>query len=214
MNRYFDSTLLKPESNVSEIEKLCREALQYEFAAVCVPPCYVKLANNILKGSNVNMATVIGFPLGNTTTDSKVFETKNAIKNGANEIDMVMNIGLFKSGNYDSVKSDIKSVVDAAHESNAIVKVILETCLLSDEEIIKACNISIEAGAEFVKTSTGFNFSGAEVRIVKLMKDTIGDRGKVKAAGGIRDLDTAKAMIQAGADRLGCSCAKKIMEAL
>lgn len=242
MNKYFDSTLLKPEATPEQIEKLCFDALRYNFAAVCIPPCYVSMSKNILKDSDVKVCTVIGFPLGNNTTESKVFETKNAIKNGADEIDMVMNIGMFKSKNYEKVKSDIRSVINAAksigglddselrasntyhmefdenrnskNSSSIITKVILETCLLTEDEIMTACKIAVDAGADFVKTSTGFNKKGADTNTVALMKSVVKGKAKVKAAGGIRDLEKAEEMIAAGADRLGCSSASEIMDEL
>lgn len=212
INKYFDSTLLKPEATASQIIDLCEEADKNSFCAVCVNPCYVPLAHATLLDSDVKIATVIGFPLGADTTEAKVFETVQACDHGADEIDMVMNIGAFKSGDYDYVGTEIEKVVAAAAEGNAIVKVILEICLLSNEEIVTACMIAKDSGAAFVKTSTGFNSQGATVSAVKLMRKTVGDLIGVKAAGGIRDLKTAINMIDAGADRLGCSSCTKIME--
>lgn len=212
MNKYFDSTLLKPEATADQIRALCREAKEYHFAAVCVNPCYVSLAAEELAGSDVDIATVIGFPLGASTTQIKVAETADAITNGATEIDMVMNIGAFKSGDEDAVRRDIAAVVLTADAHP--VKVILETCLLTDDEIVRACNLAKAAGAAFVKTSTGFNSGGATPEAVALMRQTVGPDMGVKAAGGIRDLATARAMIDAGANRLGCSACKKIMEEL
>jgi deoxyribose-phosphate aldolase len=206
-----DHTLLKPEATKEMIEKLCNEAKKYGFAAVCVNPYYVKISKEFLEGSKVKVATVIGFPLGANTKEVKAFETKNAIENGASEVDMVINIGAMKNRDYDVVKKDIEAVVEAAKDS-AIVKVIIETCLLTDEEKIKACELSKEAGADFVKTSTGFSTGGATVNDVKLMKKTIGDSLKIKASGAIRDYETAKAMIEAGASRIGASASIKIVE--
>jgi len=211
LNKYFDSTLLKPEVTADQIVALCKEAIRYDFYAVCVNPCYVPLAAATLQNSDVNVATVIGFPLGTTTTDVKAFETAEACRNGADEIDMVMNVGAFKSGDFDYVSNEIERVVASASAGGAIVKVILEICLLNDEEIISACELAKTAGAEFVKTSTGFNSGGATAAAVKLMRDTVGETIGVKAAGGIRDLATAMTMIEAGADRLGCSACAKIM---
>ena len=206
-----DHTLLKPEATKEMIEKLCNEAKKYGFAAVCVNPYYVNMSKKFLEGSKVKVATVIGFPLGANTKEVKAFETKNAIENGASEVDMVINIGAMKNRDYDVVKKDIEAVVEAAKDS-AIVKVIIETCLLTDEEKIKACELSKEAGADFVKTSTGFSTGGATVNDVKLMKKTIGDSLKIKASGAIRDYETAKAMIEAGASRIGASASIKIVE--
>ena len=206
-----DHTLLKPEATKEMIEKLCNEAKKYGFAAVCVNPYYVNMSKKFLEGSKVKVATVIGFPLGANTKEVKAFETKNAIENGADEVDMVINIGAMKNRDYDVVKGDIEAVVEAA-KGRAIVKVIIETCLLTDEEKIKACELSKEAGADFVKTSTGFSTGGATVNDVKLMKKTIGDSLKIKASGAIRDYETAKAMIEAGASRIGASASIKIVE--
>ncbi len=212
LNKYFDHTLLKPEATEDDIKKLCEEALKYDFYSVCVNTCYVETCANILKDSDVKIAAVVGFPLGTCTTPTKVFETEEACCRGASEVDMVLNVGKFKSGDYDFCEKDIRDVVKAAGEYNAIVKVILETCLLSDEEIVKACEISKAAGAQFVKTSTGFNSAGATAHHVKLMKDTVGDELEVKASGGIRDYDTTMAMIEAGADRIGASAGVAVME--
>ncbi len=206
-----DHTLLKPETTREMIETLCNEAKKYEFAAVCVNPYYVKMAKELLKGSKVKVATVIGFPLGANTKEVKALETKAAIEDGADEVDMVINIGAMKNKDYDIVREDIKAVVEAAKDK-AIVKVIIETCLLTDEEKVKACELSKEAHADFVKTSTGFSTGGATVDDVKLMKKTIGDSLKIKASGGIRDYETAKAMIEAGASRIGASASVKIVE--
>lgn len=207
-----DHTLLKPDATSSMIESLCREAIENNFYAVCVNPCFVKFAKDLLKGSNVKVATVIGFPLGANTKEVKAFETEDAIKNGADEVDMVINIGALKNKDYDLVKEDIKSVVEAA--KGKIVKVIIETCLLTDDEKKKACELALEAGAHFVKTSTGFSSGGATVEDVKLMKSVVGDKMGIKASGGIRDLETARKMIEAGATRLGTSSGVKIAKEL
>lgn len=204
-----DHTMLKPDATKDMIEELCKEAMENKFAAVCVNPCYVKLCKDILKNSDVKVATVIGFPLGANTKEVKAFETMDAIKNGADEVDMVINIGALKIKNYELVKEDIEEVVKAAKDK-AVVKVIIETCLLTDEEKIKACEIAMIAGADFVKTSTGFSTGGATVDDVKLMKSIVGDKLEVKASGGVRDIDSAKKMIEAGATRLGTSSGVKI----
>lgn len=206
-----DHTLLKPDSSKEAIILLCEEAKRYEFAAVCVNPSYISLCKELLKDSDVKIATVVGFPLGANTKETKAFETLDAIKNGAQEIDMVINIGALKDKDYNLVLEDIKGVVEAAKE-RAIVKVILETCLLTDEEKKKACEISLEAGADFVKTSTGFSTGGATIEDVQLMKSIVGNKMEVKASGGIRDIETANKMIEAGATRLGTSSGIKIVE--
>lgn len=206
-----DHTLLKPEATEEMIENLCKEAKENGFAAVCVNPFYVKKAKELLEGTEVKVATVVGFPLGANVKEVKAFEAKKAIEDGADEIDMVINIGALKNGDYEIVKEDIKAVVDEA-KGKAIVKVIIETCLLTDEEKIKACELAKEAGAHYVKTSTGFNKAGATVEDVKLMKETIGENMKIKASGGIRDYETAKAMIDAGASRIGASSSTKIIQ--
>lgn len=213
LNKYFDHTLLKPEARLEQIEKLCREALEYDFYAVCVNSCYVGTCSDLLKGSDVKVAAVVGFPLGACTTASKVFETEEACKDGAKEIDMVLNVGVFKDGRYDYIREDIREVVNAAAQYGAIVKVILETCLLDSAEIEEACRLSVEAGAQFVKTSTGFGSGGATAEDVALMKKTVGPAVEVKASGGIRDYETVMAMIEAGADRIGASASVAVMEA-
>jgi|SRR5690554_5260254 len=206
-----DHTLLKPEATEEEIKKLCEEAVQYKFASVCINPCYVALCRDLLKDSGVKVCTVIGFPLGATTSEVKKFEAEQAIKNGAEEIDMVINVGQLKQGNYDYVFNDIKMVADAAHKSNALCKVIIETALLTDDEKIKACLISKKAGADFVKTSTGFSKGGATIADVVLMKYIVGAETGVKASGGIRSKEDAEAMIANGADRIGASASVKIV---
>ena len=203
LNKYIDHTLLKPEATKTQIENLCKEAIKYDFASVCVNPTHVAYCAKLLKNSDVKVCTVIGFPLGSNTTETKVFETKNAIENGADEIDMVINIGALKDKNYNFVKEDIESVVKAANSK--LVKVILETCLLTEEEVKEACKLSQEARADYVKTSTGFSKSGASVEMVKIMYDTVHDTMKVKASGGVRTYDDAIKMIEAGASRIGTS---------
>lgn len=207
-----DHTLLKPETTLNHIHELCDEALTYRFASVCVNPVWVKYCAERLQRSTVKVCTVVGFPLGATTTVSKVVETAEAIEDGATEIDMVLNIGGLKSGKLELVEADIAAVVQAS-ESQALVKVILETGLLTDEEKRIACRLSKKAGAAFVKTSTGFAGSGATTHDVSLMRDTVGPDMGVKASGGIRDLETAQAMIKAGATRIGASASVAIVEA-
>ena len=213
LNKYFDHTLLKPEATGEQIDKLCQEALEWDFYSVCVNSCYVARCTDYLMGSDVKVAAVVGFPLGAATSASKAFETEEACMDGAREIDMVLNVGKFKSFDYDYVRDDIKAVVVAAEKYGAIVKVILETCLLTDEEIVEACKLAKESGASFVKTSTGFNTAGATPEHVALMRETVGDTIGVKASGGIRDLETALKMIESGADRLGASSSVAIMQA-
>jgi deoxyribose-phosphate aldolase len=209
MAKMIDHTNLNATATVDDIKQLCEEALEYQFASVCVNPIYVPLATKLLEESSVKVCTVIGFPLGASTTETKAFETKNAIKNGAQEVDMVMNVGAFKSGAYDLVRSDIKAVKDATKSSgvtsDVIVKVILETCYLSDDEIVKACEIVKDVGADFVKTSTGFGTAGAEEEKVSLMRKTVGRDIGVKASGGIKNFEQALSMLDAGANRLGAS---------
>lgn len=211
-NKYFDHTLLKPEASTEQIDRLCAEAAKYDFYSVCVNSCYVAHCMEKLRGTDVKIAAVVGFPLGACTSRTKAFETEEACMDGASEIDMVLNVGVFKDGDYDYIRDDIYAVVEAAAKYNAIVKVILETCLLSPAEIEEACKLAKEAGAHFVKTSTGFNIGGATVTDVALMKKTVGAALEVKASGGIRDYDTAMAMIEAGADRIGASASVAIME--
>ena len=202
--KYVDHTLLKQDATKEQIKVLCEEATEHVFASVCVNPYWVNYASQLLNDSEVKVCTVIGFPLGASTSATKFFEAKNAIDNGATEIDMVINVGELKAKHYDDVQADIAAVVKASHPK-AIVKVIIETCLLTKEEIVKACELSVAAGADFVKTSTGFSTGGATVEDVKLMKETVGDKALVKASGGVRSLEDAQNMIAAGADRLGTS---------
>lgn len=209
--KMIDHTLLKPEATPKDIEKLCFEAIQYQFASVCVNPCYVKLASEILKGKKVKVCTVIGFPLGANRIETKVFETEKAIEDGANEVDMVMNIGMLKGGYYDYVEHDIRAVVNVAHKYGVLVKVILETALLTDEEKVKACLLAKKANADFVKTSTGFSKGGATAGDVALMRRVVGSAMGVKASGGIRTYEEALQMIKSGADRIGASASVKIV---
>ena len=208
---FIDHTALKPDTTLEQIEKLCHEAIEYGFASVCVNPCYVAHCHRILKTSDVKVCTVIGFPLGANTIATKEAETVEAVKNGATEVDMVINVGAIKSGDYELVKNDIAAVVKAAGDS-AIVKVILETCLLTDEEKIAACKMCKEAGAHFVKTSTGFSTGGATIEDIRLMRQAVGPDLGVKASGGIRDYKTARAMVDAGASRIGASASIAIVK--
>lgn len=210
--KMIDHTELKPSATHEKIEKLCKEALTYNFATVCVNPFHVSRAAELLRNSDVKVCCVVGFPLGATTSEVKAFETRNAIENGAQEIDMVINIGALRSKDYELVKKDIEAVVEAAQ--GAVVKVIIETGFLTDEEKVKACELAKEAGASFVKTSTGFGPMGALPSDVKLMRKAVGDGMYVKAAGGIRDFRSALRLIQAGADRLGTSASIPIIEGL
>ena len=204
INRYIDHTLLKPEATEAQIVELCREAVHYQFASVCINPCYIAVAARELRGSGVKTGTVIGFPLGATTREVKVFEAEQAMRNGAEELDMVMNIGALKAGLREAVAGEIRAVVEAAR-GKALVKVIIECCLLTEEEKIAACQIVQEAGANFVKTSTGFASGGATVKDVRLIRQTVGPDMGIKASGGVRDYRTALAMIEAGANRIGTS---------
>lgn len=210
--KMIDHTLLKQDATRRDVEKLCAEAKQFEMKSVCVNPTWVKFTKENLKGSQVLVCTVIGFPLGATTTEVKVFETKNAIENGADEIDMVINIGALKNKEYDIVFEDIQKVVEAAQ--NKTVKVIIETALLTDEEKIKACELAKRAGAHFVKTSTGFAKSGATVEDVELMRKAVGKELGVKASGGVRSFEDMKKMIEAGATRIGTSSGVQIINGI
>lgn len=203
INHLIDHTLLKPDSTRDQIDQLIQEADDYQFASVCVNPTWVNYASDKLADSTVKVCTVIGFPLGASTSETKAFETKNAIKNGADEIDMVINIGAAKDGDFALVQSDIAAVVEASGDK--LVKVIIETCLLTDDEKIKACQAAVAAGADFVKTSTGFSTGGATVHDVTLMRKTVGPDIGVKASGGARSFEDAKAFIEAGATRIGTS---------
>lgn len=210
MNKYIDHTLLKPDASQKGVEKLCEEAKEHSFKSVCVNPSFVALAAEKLAGTDVDVCTVIGFPLGSNTEAVKVFEAQEAIKDGATELDMVLNISKLKDGKYDEVRQEMEAIKKVA--GKRVVKVILETCLLSDAEIVKACELAVEAGLDFVKTSTGFSTGGATVEDVKLMKQTVGDKAEVKASGGIRDRKTMLAMIDAGATRIGASAGIKLIE--
>jgi len=210
--RYIDHTLLKPDANRDEILKVCEEGVRYGFASVCINPIWVREATCALRGSGVKVCTVIGFPLGANAPDTKSYEARRAIFDGASELDMVINIGALKSGDHDLVARDIRGIVDVAHEVGYICKVIIETALLTDDEKVSACLIAREAGADFVKTSTGFSGGGATAADVALMRSAVGGQMGVKASGGVRDLKQAQEMIRAGATRIGASVGVKIIQ--
>jgi len=210
--RFIDHTLLKPEANRDDILKLCEEGARYGFASVCINPTWVRDAACALRGSGVKVCTVIGFPLGANTPDTKAYEARRAIFDGASELDMVLNIGALKSGDYELVARDISAVVDVAHEVGLICKVIIETALLTDDEKVKACLIAKDARADFVKTSTGFSKGGATVADIALMRGAVGGEMGVKASGGVKDLRSAQEMIRAGATRIGASVGVKIVQ--
>mgnify|MGYP003615687692 FL=1 len=212
INQYVDHTLLKAVATKKDIEKLCNEAKEYEFYSVCVNGANVAEAYKQVKDTNVKVAAVIGFPLGAMATDVKVFEAKKAIEDGASEIDMVINVGALKDKDYDFVENEIRKIKEAI--GNNILKVIIETCYLTDEEKVKACELSVNANADFVKTSTGFGTGGATFEDVELMKKTVGDKAQVKASGGVKDLDTANKYIELGATRLGTSSGIEIIKGL
>ena len=210
LNKMIDHTLLKPDATSSMIEKLCKEALEYDFASVCVNPCFVSLAANMLKGSDVKTCTVIGFPLGATLSNVKAYEASEAIKAGANEIDMVLNISWAKEHRYDDIAKEVALVKKAC--GDILLKVILETCLLSDDEIIECSKACVKGNADYVKTSTGFSKGGATTHAVKLMRDTVGPNIGVKASGGVHNKNEALAMVDAGASRIGASCGVEIVK--
>ncbi|MED4037999.1 deoxyribose-phosphate aldolase [Niallia taxi] len=211
--KMIDHTLLKADATKEQVKTLCEEAKEYSFASVCVNPTWVQYASELLRGTEVKVCTVIGFPLGATTSATKAFETANAIENGATEVDMVINIGALKDKNFDLVKEDIKAVVDAA-KGKALTKVIIETSLLTDEEKEKACVLAVEAGTDFVKTSTGFSTGGATVEDIALMRKTVGPEIGVKASGGVRSSEDTEKMIEAGATRIGASSGVAIVNGL
>jgi deoxyribose-phosphate aldolase len=210
LNSYIDHTNLKKDATVKDIEKLCEEAIKYHFASVCVYPYYVKAVSEYLEGTNIEVCTVVGFPNGQSTTDTKIYEAIDATNNGATEIDMVINISALKNEDYDYVRSEIEEVRDAI--SGKVLKVIIETCLLTDEEIIKMTEICNETFVNFIKTSTGFDKEGATVRIIELINDNKGETLEIKASGGIKDIKMAEALIQAGATRLGTSNGVNLMQ--
>lgn len=207
----FDHTILKADATKEDVIKICNEALEYNFASVCVNQCRVKLVSQLLANSNVKTCAVVGFPLGAMSGKVKAFEAQCAIEDGAIEIDMVINIGALKDKEYDVVLEDIKAVRNICEKDKITLKVIIETCLLTDEEKVIACQLAVEAGTDFVKTSTGFSTGGATVADVKLMKETVSNEALVKASGGIRDKETAINMVNAGADRLGTSATVSII---
>lgn len=210
--RYIDHTLLKPDATRDEILKICEEGVRYGFASVCINPIWVREAVCAMRGSGVKVCTVIGFPLGSNSPDTKAYEARRAIFDGASELDMVINVGALKSGDHDLVSRDIRGVVEVAHEVGYICKVIIETALLTDDEKVSACLIAKEAGADFVKTSTGFSSGGATAADVALMRRAVGGQMGVKASGGVRDLKQAQEMIKAGATRIGASVGVKIIQ--
>lgn len=211
IEKYIDHTLLKPDAGKEAIRRICKEAAEHGFMSVCVNSCHVKLVSEELRGSGVKTCCVVGFPLGAMATEAKAFEAKYCVDNGADEVDMVINIGAAKDGDWDEVERDIRAVTEAAHKGGALIKVIIETCLLTDDEKIKACEASVRAGADYVKTSTGFSTGGATAEDVKLMRSVVGDRLGVKASGGIRTPEDAEIMIAAGASRLGTSNGVKLI---
>ena len=203
LNKYIDHTILKATASSSDVQKLCEEAIEHEFYSVCVNGCYVADAKQLLQGTDVKVAAVVGFPLGAMTTAAKVFEAKEAVENGASEIDMVINVAKLKDGEFEYVENEIRQIKEAIGDN--VLKVIIETCYLTDEEKVKACELSLVAKADFVKTSTGFGTGGATYEDVKLMKSVVGDNAKVKASGGVRDKETARKYVNLGAERLGTS---------
>ena len=210
LNKYIDHTILKATASSTDVQKLCEEAIEHEFYSVCVNGCYVADAKHLLQGTDVKVAAVVGFPLGAMTTASKVFEAKEAIENGASEIDMVINVAKLKDGEFDYVENEIRLIKEAI--GNNVLKVIIETCYLTDEEKVKACELSLVAKADYVKTSTGFGTGGATYEDVKLMKSVVGDNAKVKASGGVRDKETAQKYVDLGAERLGTSSGIEIVK--
>ena len=210
--RHIDHTLLKPEATRDQVVKLCHEAMQHGFATVCVNPTWIALCAELLRGQETRVCTVVGFPLGATLPEVKAYEAERAVALGACELDMVLNVGELKSGNYRLVERDVAAVVEAGRRGGALVKVIIEAALLSDDEKVKACVLAKVAGADFVKTSTGFGPGGATAADVSLMRRVVGPGMGVKAAGGVRDLESAQAMLQAGADRIGASVGVKIVQ--
>lgn len=209
--KYIDHTLLKPESTRADIARVCEEAKHYNTASVCVNPCWIGFVAEQLKGTDIKPCCVIGFPLGATLPEVKAYETAAAIRDGAKEVDMVINVGALRGAEFETVYEDIKAVVDAA-AGKALVKVIIETCLLTDEQKVIACKLAKHAGADYVKTSTGFSTGGAKVEDIRLMRETVGSEMGVKASGGVRTKADAEAMIAAGASRIGASSSKKIIE--
>ena len=210
LNKYIDHTILKATASSTDVQKLCEEAIEHKFYSVCVNGCYVADAKHLLQGTDVKVAAVVGFPLGAMATAAKVFEAKEAVENGASEIDMVINIAKLKDGEFEFVENEIRQIKEAIGDN--VLKVIIETCYLTDEEKVKACELSLAAQADFVKTSTGFGTGGATYEDVKLMKSVVGDNAKVKASGGVRDKETAQKYVDLGAERLGTSSGIEIVK--
>ncbi|WP_314086077.1 deoxyribose-phosphate aldolase [uncultured Gemella sp.] len=210
LNKYIDHTILKATASSTDVQKLCEEAIEHEFYSVCVNGCYVADAKHLLQGTDVKVAAVVGFPLGAMTTAAKVFEAKEAVENGASEIDMVINIAKLKDGEFKFVENEIRQIKEAIGDN--VLKVIIETCYLTDEEKVKACELSLAAKADFVKTSTGFGTGGATYEDIKLMKSVVGNNAKVKASGGVRDKETAQKYVDLGAERLGTSSGIEIVK--
>jgi len=210
LNKYIDHTILKATASGTDVQKLCEEAIEHEFYSVCVNGCYVVDAKHLLQGTDVKIAAVVGFPLGAMTTAAKIFEAKEAVENGASEIDMVINVAKLKDGEFEYVENEIRQIKEAIGDN--VLKVIIETCYLTDEEKVKACELSLVAKADFVKTSTGFGTGGATYEDVKLMKSVVGDNAKVKASGGVRDKKTAQKYVDLGAERLGTSSGIEIVK--
>ena len=210
LNKYIDHTILKATASGTDVQKLCEEAIEHEFYSVCVNGCYVVDAKHLLQGTDVKIAAVVGFPLGAMTTAAKIFEAKEAVENGASEIDMVINVAKLKDGEFEYVENEIRQIKEAIGDN--VLKVIIETCYLTDEEKVKACELSLAAKADFVKTSTGFGTDGATYEDVKLMKSVVGDNAKVKASGGVRDKETAQKYVDLGAERLGTSSGIEIVK--
>jgi deoxyribose-phosphate aldolase len=212
INSYIDHTILKPTTTLAEIEKLCSEAIQYQFAAVCVPPLFVKKAKEILDNSIIKTATVIGFPFGYNAIEAKVAEIVLAMVDGADELDMVINISAIKNNDWNFIASEINTIMSIIKSKDKIIKVIIESGILTDDEIIKCCDIYGAAGVDYVKTSTGYAETGATIHAVKLIRAHLADSIKIKASGGIKSYEFAKELIEAGADRIGCSISEKIMQ--
>ena len=210
LNKYIDHTILKATASSTDVQKLCEEAIEHEFYSICVNGCYVADAKHLLQGTDVKVAAVVGFPLGAMTTAAKVFEAKEAVENGASEIDMVINIAKLKDGEFEFVENEIRQIKEVIGDN--VLKVIIETCYLTDEEKVKACELSLAAKADFVKTSTGFGTGGATYEDVKLMKSVVGNNAKVKASGGVRDKETAQKYVDLGAERLGTSSGIEIVK--
>ena len=210
LNKYIDHTILKATASSTDVQKLCEEAIEHKFYSVCVNGCYVADAKHLLQGTDVKVAAVVGFPLGAMTTAAKVFEAKEAVENGASEIDMVINIAKLKDEEFEFVENEIRQIKEAIGDN--VLKVIIETCYLTDEEKVKACELSLAAKADFVKTSTGFGTGGATYEDVKLMKSVVGNNAKVKASGGVRDKETAQKYVDLGAERLGTSSGIEIVK--